>query len=87
MMKSWTFIKYFCLCFCFTFTGTILLANVVAAVFDETHIIPIGENGVYVRGSHCLINMEEDNTDEEELKLIFKKCLSTHTDFLYGDEQ
>ena len=76
-------IKYFCVYFCFT----ILVTNIFATVFGETYIVPIGENGVYVGGSHCLINMEEDDTDEEELKLIFKKCLSTHTDFLYGDEQ
>lgn len=80
-------IKYFCLYFIFTSTGVILVTNVAATVFGKTYIIPIGENGVYVGGSHCLINMEEDDTDEEELKLIFKKCLSTHTDFLYGDEQ
>lgn len=79
-----TFVRYFTL----TFTISLLAITLVSAVFGGTNgIVPIGEDGVYIKGSHCLVNMEEKHTDEYYLRYVFGECLSAHAEFLYGDEE
>jgi hypothetical protein len=83
-MRYRVFIKYFTLSFILSFALTTAVMALTTAAFD---IVPIGENGVYSKGSHCLINMEEKHTDEYELKLIFNQCLSAHADYLYSGSE
>ena len=81
-MQYQVFIKYFTL----TFTAIVVVIGLTAAVFGGgSSIVPIQEDGVYVKGSYCLVNMEERHTDEYYLRYLFSQCLSAHAEFLYGE--
>jgi hypothetical protein len=80
--KCYIFFLYFVK----SFTAVILIATLTTAVFGgSSDITPIGEDGVYIKGSHCVVNMEEKHTDEYYLRYVFSECLSAHAEFLYGN--